>query len=161
MVRVLKSNGQPRCTIHFQTHNVHCLHESHHTPAPFDMVSSIPIHTYNATADAHWAYHQIKLDEKSRPLTTFITHGSLLSLWCLFKKIWWHHSTKLLGIHMISFHPVLLQESPLSPKSYSSSPGGMSLLLGTTWVARSTSIQRNAWVLSMTLVCRRSPPSRA
>ena len=73
MVVVAKKSGKPRRTVDFQILNVNCLRETHHTPAPFDMVSDVPPHTYKTVADAHWGFHQVELDEESRPLTTFIT----------------------------------------------------------------------------------------
>ena len=73
MVVVAKKSGQPRRTIDYQKLNAACRRETHHTPTPFDMVSSIPRHTYKTTADAHWGFHQVELHEASRKLTTFIT----------------------------------------------------------------------------------------
>ncbi|XP_076036521.1 uncharacterized protein LOC143022265 [Oratosquilla oratoria] len=73
MVVVAKKSGQPRRTIDYQKLNAACRRETHHTPTPFDMVSGIPRHTYKTTADAHWGFHQVKLQEASRRLTTFIT----------------------------------------------------------------------------------------
>ena len=37
------------------------------------MVSSVPKRTYKTTLDAFWGFHQVPLDENSRPLTAFIT----------------------------------------------------------------------------------------
>ena len=73
MVVVAKKSGRPRRTVDFQILNGSCLRETHHTPAPFDMVSDVPPHSYKTVADAHWGFHQVELDEASRPLTTFIT----------------------------------------------------------------------------------------
>lgn len=73
MVVVGKKNGQPRRTVDFQRLNASCQRETHHTLAPFDMVSSVPPHTYKTVADAFWGFHQVELDEESRRLTTFIT----------------------------------------------------------------------------------------
>ena len=73
MVVVAKKSGQPRRTVDFQKLNACCLRETHHTPAPFDMVSGVPAHSFKTTADAHWGYHQVELDQESRRLTTFIT----------------------------------------------------------------------------------------
>lgn len=52
MVVVGKKNGQPRRTVDFQRLNASCQRETHHTPAPFDVVSSVPPHTYKTVADA-------------------------------------------------------------------------------------------------------------
>ena len=63
MVVVAKKSGQPRRTIDYQKLNAACRRETHHTPTPFDMVSGIPRHTYKTTADAHWGFHQVELQE--------------------------------------------------------------------------------------------------
>ena len=73
MVVTPKKNGQPRRTVDYQPLNAVCLRETHHTPAPFDMVSSVPGHAYKTVADAYSGYHQVQLDEESTKLTTFIT----------------------------------------------------------------------------------------
>ena len=57
MVVVAKKNGQPRCTVNFQLLNSCCKRETHHTAAPFDMVSGIPTRTYKTVADAFWGFH--------------------------------------------------------------------------------------------------------
>ena len=73
MVVVPKPNGKPRRTIDYQELNKYCVRETHHTRVPFDMVSSVPHHTYKTTLDAFWGFHQVPLAVESRPLTTFIT----------------------------------------------------------------------------------------
>ena len=73
MVVVGKKDGSPRRTVDYQKLNACCKRETHHQFAPFDMVSSIPIHTFKTTVDAHWGFHQVVLDEESLKLTTFIT----------------------------------------------------------------------------------------
>ena len=73
MVVVAKANGRPRRTVDFQELNKFCRRETHHTRPPFDMVSSVPNHTYKTTLDAFWGFHQVPPAEESRPLTTFIT----------------------------------------------------------------------------------------
>ncbi|XP_063888612.1 uncharacterized protein K02A2.6-like [Scylla paramamosain] len=73
MVVVAKKSGQARRTVDYQRLNAACRRETHHTPAPFDMVSSVPKHCFKTVADAYWGYHQVRLDEESRSLTTFIT----------------------------------------------------------------------------------------
>ena len=73
MVVVAKKSGQPRRTVDYQRLNASCRRETHHTPAPFDMVSAVPKHSFKTVADAYWGYHQVELDQESRRLTTFIT----------------------------------------------------------------------------------------
>ena len=73
MVVVAKKNGTPRRTVDYQELNKRCKRETHHTFAPFDMVSSVPLRTYKTVVDAYSGFHQVDLDEESRQLTTFIT----------------------------------------------------------------------------------------
>ena len=73
MVVVAKKSGQPRRTVDYQRLNACCLRETHHTPAPFDMVSGVPLNSFKTVADAYWGFHQVELDQESRRLTTFIT----------------------------------------------------------------------------------------
>ena len=73
MVVAGKKDGHPRRTVDFQKLNASCLRETHHTPTPFDLVSGIPQHSYKTTADAKCGFHQVKLDEESVRLTTFLT----------------------------------------------------------------------------------------
>ena len=73
MVVVAKKSGKSRRTVDYQKLNSCCLQETHHTLAPFDMVSDVPPHSYKTVADAHWGIHQVELEEESRHLTIFIT----------------------------------------------------------------------------------------
>ncbi|XP_066964375.1 uncharacterized protein [Macrobrachium rosenbergii] len=73
MVVVTKKNGKPRRTVDYQELNKNCKRETHHTCAPFEMVSSVPLRTYKTVVDAYAGFHQVPLDEESRQLTTFIT----------------------------------------------------------------------------------------
>ncbi|XP_064115112.1 myoferlin-like [Macrobrachium nipponense] len=73
MVVVAKKNGKPRRTVDYQELNKNCKRETHHTCAPFDMVSGVPLRTYKTVVDAYAGFHQVPLDEESRQLTTFIT----------------------------------------------------------------------------------------
>ena len=52
IVVVAKKNGQPRRTVDFQRPNARCLKETHHTPAPLDMVSGVPVYSFKTVADA-------------------------------------------------------------------------------------------------------------
>ena len=65
MVVVAKKSGKPRRTVDFQKLNSCCLRETHHTPAPFDMVSDVPPHSYKTVADAHWGFHQASWKRKA------------------------------------------------------------------------------------------------
>ena len=73
MVTVAKSDGAPRRTIDFQPINKSCLQETHYTPTPFSVVSSIPNKMYKSVFDAFNGYHQVELDKDSVKLTSFIT----------------------------------------------------------------------------------------
>lgn len=73
MVVAAKKSAQPRRTVDYQRLNAQCLRKTHHTPAPFDMVSGVPLHSYKTVADAYWGFHQVELDKENRRLTTFIT----------------------------------------------------------------------------------------
>ena len=76
MVTVKKKDGSPRITVDLQQLNKNCQRETHPNAYPFNLVSSIPLHTYKTVADAYQGYHQVLLDEESSQLTAFITeHG--------------------------------------------------------------------------------------
>ena len=71
MVTVKKKDGSPRITVDFQQLNKNCQRETHPNAYPFNLVSSIPLHTYKTVADAYQGYHQVLLDEESSQLTVF------------------------------------------------------------------------------------------
>ena len=73
MVPQAKKNGDPRRTIDMQKLKEITLRETHHTPSPHDVVSSIPPNTYKTVADAWNGYHSLLLAEESKDATTFIT----------------------------------------------------------------------------------------
>ena len=73
MLPVMKKNGTFRRTVDYRQLNANCKRVPHHTPRPFNIISSIPSHSYKTVLDAYNGYHQISLDEKSIELTTFIT----------------------------------------------------------------------------------------
>ncbi|CAL4166698.1 unnamed protein product [Meganyctiphanes norvegica] len=73
LVVVPKKSGAPRDTVDFQKLNASCLRETHYTLTPFNILSSIPQHSYKTTADAHSGFHQSMLDVESKKITTFIT----------------------------------------------------------------------------------------
>ena len=76
MVIVPKANGEPRRTVDFQRLNNATRRETHHTPSPFNLVSSIPTGTLKTVVDAWNGYHSLPLDPDSKRFTTFITeHG--------------------------------------------------------------------------------------
>ena len=77
MLVVPKHNGSPRRTVDFQPLNKYIDREIHHTPTPFQVVSSIPSKMYKTVLDAYNGYHQVPLDEESSKMTTFITEQGL------------------------------------------------------------------------------------
>ena len=46
MIVIAKKDGTPRITVDYQELNQHIKRETHHTPFPFDAISSIPLHSY-------------------------------------------------------------------------------------------------------------------
>ena len=77
MLVVPKHDGSPRRTVDFQPLNKYIDREIHHTPTPFQVVSSIPPKMYKTVLDAYNGYHQVPLDEESSKMTTFITEKGL------------------------------------------------------------------------------------
>ena len=73
MVVVSKKDGTPRITVDYQQLNKFSRRETHHTPTPYEAVSSIPTESYKTVLDAYHGYYQVPLDDESIPLTTFIT----------------------------------------------------------------------------------------
>ena len=73
MVVQIKKNGDPRRTIDMQKLKENTLRETHHTPSPHDVVSTIPPNTFKTVIDAWNGYHSLLLAEESRDATTFIT----------------------------------------------------------------------------------------
>ena len=73
MVIAAKANGDPRRTVDFQRLNEATHRETHHTPSPFNLVSSIPPDNLKTVLDAWNGYHSLLLDPDSKRFTTFIT----------------------------------------------------------------------------------------
>lgn len=73
MVVVPKKDGSPRRTVDLQELNKATLRETHHTPSPFNIVSSIPPKTKKTVLDAWNGYHSVPLAPEAREATTFIT----------------------------------------------------------------------------------------
>ena len=46
MIVTPKKHGIPHHTLDLQRLNAQCLHETHHCPSPFQLVSQIPANTY-------------------------------------------------------------------------------------------------------------------
>lgn len=73
MVVNAKKNGKPRRTVDLQQLNKNTIREIHHTPSPFNTVSSIPSGKLKTVLDAWNGYHSLMLSPESRSATTFIT----------------------------------------------------------------------------------------
>ena len=68
-----KKNGDPRLVVDLQPLNAVSLRETHHTPSPWNLVSTIPMGVKKTILDAKDGYHSIPLAPESRVLTTFIS----------------------------------------------------------------------------------------
>ena len=73
MVVTTKKNGEPRRTVDFQRVNQSTLREVHHTPSPFNLVSTVPAQTKKTVLDAWNGYHSLMLNPDHKDATTFIT----------------------------------------------------------------------------------------
>lgn len=73
MVVTSKKNGEPRRTVDFQRVNQSTLREVHHTPSPFNLVSTVPAQTKKTVLDAWNGYHSLMLNPDHKDATTFIT----------------------------------------------------------------------------------------
>ena len=73
MVVTPKTNGKPRRTVDLQQLNKATVREVHHTPSPFNLVSSIPAGKLKTVLDAWNGYHSLLLDRKGKAAFTFIT----------------------------------------------------------------------------------------
>ena len=73
MVVAPKKDGAPRRTIDLQQLNKVSSRETHHTPSPFNLVSTIPTGTLKTVLDAWNGYHSLLIGDDSKHATTFIT----------------------------------------------------------------------------------------
>ena len=73
MVVTPKKDGTPRRTVDLQKLNKATLRETHHTPSPFNQVSTVPPHMKKTVLDAWNGYHSLPLSPEARDATTFIT----------------------------------------------------------------------------------------
>ena len=75
MFATTKANGDLRLVVDLQELNAVSKRETHHTPTPWNLVSSIPKGVKKSVLDAKDGYHSIPLDPASRHKTTFITES--------------------------------------------------------------------------------------
>ena len=73
MITVAKKDGSPRRTVDLQNLNSATRRETHHTPSPFNVVSTIPSGTKKTVLDAWNGYHSVPLSPDACAATTFIT----------------------------------------------------------------------------------------
>ena len=73
MVVALKGDGSPRRTVDLQQLNRATLRETHHTPTPFNIVSTIPPNQWKTVLDAWNGYHSLPVENNARDKTTFVT----------------------------------------------------------------------------------------
>lgn len=73
MVVAAKKDGSPRRTVDLQQLNKATSRETHHTPTPFNLASTVPANTRKTVVDAWNGYHSLLLSPSAREATTFIT----------------------------------------------------------------------------------------
>ena len=73
MMVVAKHDGTPRRTVDFRNLNKYTPRQTHHTPSPWSLASSIPEGTLKSTFDCWHGYHSLEIAEEDRELTSFIT----------------------------------------------------------------------------------------
>jgi hypothetical protein len=79
MVVTAKQNGEPRRVVDYQAVNECSPRQTHHTPSPWHLVSSIPGEVKKTTFDCWHGYHSLALaTEADRAATTFITEWGRL-----------------------------------------------------------------------------------
>ena len=73
MLVTLKKNGKVRRVVDYQAVNKASLRETHHTPTPFQLASSVPPNMVKSLFDAWNGYHALPLTEKASNALMFIT----------------------------------------------------------------------------------------
>jgi len=73
MVVTAKKDGSPRRVVDMQKVNQATLREVHHTPSPFNLVSTVPAKTKKTILDAWNGYHSLPINPEHKDATTFIT----------------------------------------------------------------------------------------
>ena len=77
VVAVPKSNQDIRLCVDMRKANTAIIRERHYVPTIEEVLSDLQASTIFSKCDLKWGFHQIELDEKSRDITTFITHRGL------------------------------------------------------------------------------------
>ena len=73
MLVTMKKSGKVRRVVDYQAVNRASLRETHHTPTPFQLASSIPPNMVKTLLDAWNGYHALPLTEKASNALMFIT----------------------------------------------------------------------------------------
>ena len=77
VVAVPKSNQDIRLCVDMRKANMAIIRERHYVPTIEEVLSDLQGSTIFSKCDLKWGFHQIELDEKSRDITTLITHRGL------------------------------------------------------------------------------------
>ena len=77
VVVVPKPNGDLRLCVDMRQANCAIVRERHPIPTVDEILHDLNGSTVFTKLDIKWAFHQVELSEKSRPITTFVTHKGL------------------------------------------------------------------------------------
>ena len=77
VVVIPKDNGDIRLCLDMRVANGAVLRERHPIPTIDEVLHDMNESSVFSKLDIEWAYHQVELDEKSREITTFVTHKGL------------------------------------------------------------------------------------
>ena len=77
VVPILKSTGDLRLCVDMKGVNEPIVRERFSLPVLEEILPLLKDCKFFSTLDLESAYHQIELDEKSRPITTFVTSSGL------------------------------------------------------------------------------------
>ena len=72
---IKKKSGKIRRTVDYSAINRSTLRETHHTPSPFNLASSIPPNSKKTCLDAWNGYHSLPLSDDAKNALTFITES--------------------------------------------------------------------------------------
>ena len=77
MITVPKPNGDTRLCVDMRQANRAIIRERHPIPTIDEVLQAMNDSQVFSKLDLKWGYHQIELEESSRPITTFVTHQGL------------------------------------------------------------------------------------
>ena len=73
MVITAKHDGSPRRVVDYQPINQFAPRQTHHTPSPWNIVSTIPAGKVKSVVDCFHGYHSVPIHPADRHYTTFLT----------------------------------------------------------------------------------------